>query len=139
LAAGLAAFGVEDLHWGTAYDIGRYEAGFSLLAAPPSQGIEPGGVARYALRLYPPDLPFDVGLVAASPSPSLTLRLDPASIGGDVTATLTITDSHFEPTLLPGVWYTVPITGTGAGFVRSTSVGLLVGGTRVYLPLISRD
>lgn len=139
LATLLDAFAVEDLHWGDAYDIGRYEAGFGLLAEPPSRGIEPGGMAQYALRLYPPDLPFDVTLLAATPSPSLTLSLDPAVIGGEAIATLTLTDSHSESTLLSGMRYTVPITGTGGGFVQSTFVGLLVGGTRIYLPTISRD
>jgi hypothetical protein len=120
-------------------DIGRYEAGFSLVAAPSGQRVEPGGVARYTLRLYPPDLPFNVALVAGNPSPSLTLDLDPAVIGGDATAALTINHSQSAPTLPSGEWYTVPITGAGGGFAQSTSVGLLVGGRRIYLPVVHRD
>jgi len=41
--------------------------------------------------------------------------------------------------LLPGVWYTVPITGTGGGLTSTTDVNLLVGGARVYLPLIVKE
>jgi len=36
---------------------------------------------------------------------------------------------------LPGEWYVVPITATG-GIVRTTSVRLLVGGARIYLPVV---
>jgi hypothetical protein len=80
------------------------------------------GVAHYVLCLYPPDLPFDVGLAAANPSPSLTLNLAPAVIGGDAIATLTITASHSASTHLSGVRYAVPITGTGGSFVQPTSL-----------------
>ena len=31
-----------------------------------------------------------------------------------------------------------PITGTGGGFTRTAQVGLLVGGTRVYLPVLRK-
>ena len=33
---------------------------------------------------------------------------------------------------------TKPITGTGDGVTQTTHVGLLVGGTRVWLPVILR-
>jgi hypothetical protein len=33
----------------------------------------------------------------------------------------------------------VPITGTGGGVTSLTSVNLLVGGVRVYLPLIVKE
>ena len=34
------------------------------------------------------------------------------------------------------MWVTVPITGTGGGFVRTVGVKLLYHGERSYLPLI---
>lgn len=79
-----------------------------------------------------------VALVAASPSPSLTLTLSlaPTAVDPPGQATLTLTDTHPGPTLLPGLWYTVPITASGGGCTQTTSVGLLVGGARIYLPLI---
>jgi len=77
-----------------------------------------------------------VALVAASPSPSLTLSLAPTAVDPPEQATLTLTDTHPGPTLLPGLWYTVPITASGGDCTQTTSVGLLVGGARIYLPLI---
>ena len=137
LNALLDAFGVLDFHLGSAYDIGRYEGGFLLLATPTSQATVPGGTAHYILRLFPSDSPYNVMLSSTSPSPFLTLDLSPSAITGSDTATLTVTDTHPSP-LMPGVWYILPITGTGSGFTNSTSLDLLVGGARVYFPLMWR-
>ena len=71
-------------------------------------------------------------------SPSLALTLSPAAIAPGAVATLTLADAH-AGTLLPGLWYTIPITGTGGGVTQTTSVGLLVGGTRVWLPVVLRS
>ncbi|MGC9396083.1 MAG: right-handed parallel beta-helix repeat-containing protein [Anaerolineae bacterium] len=136
LAALLDAFDVDDYHWGAAFDIGRYEAGFAVLPTPTAQAIDPGGTAHYALRLYPPDLSHAVTLTVASPSPSLILALDPAVVAPGGVATLTVTDTHAGSVLLPGLRYTIPITGSGGGATTGISVELLVGGTRVYLPLM---
>ncbi|HET92057.1 MAG TPA: DUF1565 domain-containing protein [Chloroflexi bacterium] len=139
LAALLDAFDVDDFYRGTAFDIGRYEAGFAILPRPSVRAVDPGGAVTYTLRLYPPDLPHSVTLTAASPSPSLTLVLDPAvvALGGD--ATLTVTDSHSGSALLPGLRHAIPITGSGGGFTDAVRVGLLVGGGRVYLPMVMRE
>jgi hypothetical protein len=128
----LDTFGVDDPHWGTAFDVGRYEGGFAVLPTPSVQAVDPGGVAHYSLRLHPPDLPHTVTLTAASPSPSLTLVLSPTVVASDTVATLTVT------ALLPGLSYTIPITGTGGGFTQTASVELRVSGVRVYLPLVLR-
>ena len=58
LTALLVKFNVDDYLWGAALDIGRYEAGYQLLAAPVAQRIEPGGTAQFTLSLYPSDVPF---------------------------------------------------------------------------------
>ena len=139
LTALLNAFDVEDYYWGTAVDIGRYEAGFAILPTPSSQAVEPGGTARYSLRLYPSDLPHVVALTAASPSPSLALSLEPTVIASNEVATLVVTDTHAGSDLLPGAWTSIPITGSGGGFVRTTSVDLLIGGKRTYLPVFIGD
>jgi hypothetical protein len=136
LTALITAFGVEDHHWGTAFDIGRYEGGFILLAVPVSQAVEPGGTVSYTLSLYPVDLPHAVTLGALSPSPELTLDLSPTSITGAGEATLTVTDNHGGPSL-PGLWYNLPISGQGGGFTHTVDLGLLVGGVRVHLPVVS--
>ena len=138
LTALLIAFGVTDPHWGAAYDIGRYEAGFALLAQPPAQSIDPGGTARYAISLYPPDLPHTVTLSVASPAPELMATIGPTMLAAGETATLTVTDTH-TGTLEIGLGYAITVTGAGGGFMQTTGVRLLVGGARLYLPLVTRS
>jgi len=76
----------------------------------------------------------DVTLSTDSPPPDLDWQLIPTLVSPPGQATLIITDSHPGPSL-PGEWYVVPITATG-GIVRTTSVRLLVGGARIYLPVV---
>jgi uncharacterized repeat protein (TIGR01451 family) len=128
LAALLDTFDVESTYWGEAFDIGRYEAGFSILATSYSQTVEPRGVARYALRLHPIDLPHAVTLMVTSPSPSLSVILSSAVITPGSVVTLTVVDGHTVPISAPGLRYTVPITGVGGGFTQTTSVELVVQG-----------
>ncbi|MDY6878096.1 MAG: right-handed parallel beta-helix repeat-containing protein [Chloroflexota bacterium] len=136
LAALLETFDVDDPHRGSAFDIGRYEGGFAILTTPSLQAVAPGGVAHYTLRLDPTDLPHAVTLTAANPPPSLTVALDQTVVAADVAVTITLTDTHTGSVLVPGLRYTLPITGTGGGFTHTTSVKLLVGGARVYLPFV---
>ncbi len=140
--AGLVIPGINDQYVGAGPDIGAYEYagyGFSLDVSPPSQGIDPGGVAVYHIEVQPVGGFSDtVALVTASPSPSLTLALAPAGVAPPGLATLTVTDTH-SATLLPGLRYAVPITGAGGGITQTVSAGLLVGGARLYLPLILKE
>jgi len=139
LLALLAKFGVQDDVWGPAYDIGRYEGGFALAAAPPVRVVQPGGTARYTVLLYPSDLPYTVTLAVGSPSPSLTVALSPTVVGAGVAATLTVTDTHPGAVLQPGLWYTLTVSGSGGGFLQNAAVHLLVGGWPIYLPLAVRE
>jgi hypothetical protein len=127
---------------GAAPDIGAFEYqgyGFTLSPAPPSRAIAPGAVATYTIGVQPlGGFTATVTLTAASPSPSLTLSLTPTSVTPPAQATLALTDTH-TGTLLPGLWYTIPITGTGGTVTQTTSACLLVGGMRVYLPVILRS
>jgi hypothetical protein len=52
---------------------------------------------------------------------------------------LTLTDTHVGTALMPGIRHTVTITGTSEDITQTTSVALLVGGARVYLPLVLRN
>jgi hypothetical protein len=135
--------GINDDFSGTAPDIGAYEYegyGFTLSAHPTSRSTDPGGVVTYTITVQPvAGFAEEVTLVTASPSPSLTLRLEPVLVAPPGQATLTVTDAHTNSTQLPGLWYTIPVTGSGGGISQSLSVGLLVGGTRLYLPLIVRQ
>lgn len=127
---------------GGAADIGAYELqeyGFSLSATPQVQVIEPGGSAIYVLNLQSlGGFSESVTLSASAPSPSLTLSLDPAIVIPPGQVTLTITDTHTGP-LPSGLWYSIPITGTAGEMVQQIMVDLLVGGTRVYLPIVNKE
>lgn len=137
--AGVLIPGINDDYAGSGPDLGAYESegyGFSLAVIPLSQQIDPGGVAAYDVAVQAMG-GFDaaVTLVAASPSPSLMVSLSPALVAPPWQATLTVTDTHSSP-LLPGLCYTVAITGTGGGLTETANTGLLVGGGRLYLPVI---
>lgn len=131
----LNKFGVSDWRAGTAYDIGRYESGFDLHSDPTAQAVAPNGSALYSLSLMPTDLPHNVTLSTASPSPSLTVSLNSSTLIPSGTITLTVIDQNSG--IYPQ-WYTVSITGTGGGFTRTLPVNLLVGGEYCYLPVIHK-
>jgi hypothetical protein len=136
--AGLPIPGINDGFSGAAPDIGAFEytgEGFVLSVDPPGQGIEPGGVATYDVLVQPVGGFGDpVTLASASPSPSVTLRLLPATVVPPAGALLTVTDTHPGPALV----YTLTISGTGGGFTRTAFARLWVGGTRTHLPLLIR-
>jgi hypothetical protein len=98
----------------------------------------PGGTAHYTLSLYPPDLPHTATLTATSPLTSLVTTLSSNLIGARAPVTLTVTHSQTGSTLLPGSQYTIPITGTGGGFIRTAYVKTLVCAAEIYLPIVLR-
>jgi hypothetical protein len=112
---------------------------FTLGANPSARAIAPGGVAAYRLDLAAFGFFTDTVIVtAANPSPSLTLGLAPTLISLPGAVTLTMTDTHIGP-LAPGLWYSVPVTASGGSVVKTATLGLLVGGTRTYLPVILKN
>jgi hypothetical protein len=119
-------------------DIGALE--YSMLRVTPlSRAIDPGEVITYAVEVRPLEgSTATIALSTASPSPSLALRLAPTGVAPPGRATLTVTDTHPGPVLLPGLWYSLPVTATG-GVIQSTAVNLLVGGLRLYLPVLLRS
>ncbi|MBN1250406.1 MAG: right-handed parallel beta-helix repeat-containing protein [Anaerolineae bacterium] len=134
LVALLEAFGVEDDVRGVAYDMGRYEAGFALRAAPGFRAIAAGTDALYTLSLEPVDLPYAVGLAIDVGSPDIAITLSQASLA--LTETVALTVTHLGPPVTG--WHTVAITGTGGGFEGATTVRLLVNGHGIYLPVVGR-
>ncbi|MEE9617662.1 MAG: choice-of-anchor Q domain-containing protein [Anaerolineae bacterium] len=128
---------------GLAPDVGAYEYqgyGFTLTATPSSRAITPGAVATYTIGVQPlGGFTHTVTLVATSPSPSLILSLHPTAVTSSNQATLAITDTYTGSALLPGLWHTVSITATGGGATQTTAASLLVGGARVYLPLVTKE
>ena len=137
--AGVVIPGINDDYVGAAPDVGAFEYqgyGFTSERCASARAIAPGGVATYTIDVQPiGGFSSTVTLFAASPSPSLTLQLNPTTLSPSARATLTVTDGHSGTSLLPGLWYTIPITATSGGVTQSMSVGLLVGGARVWLPV----
>ncbi len=141
--AGQIIPGINDGYSGAGPDIGAFEYqgfGFTLAADPPSQAILPGEVAVYRIRVEPAGgFTQTVSLVADNPSTNLALSLSPAQVKPPGQATLVLTDTLSSLSSLPGLWYTIPITGASGGIVQSTQVKLLVGGARLYLPVLVDD
>ncbi len=136
LVALLDAFGVTDSPRGSAWDIGRYEAGFTLRAAPTAQALAVGGTARFALSLYPPDLPHAVTLTLGSAPAGFAGALSSDVIAPNEIVTLTVT--HDGSVSGQGTWSAFTVQGASNGFTDTVEVALLVGGERVYLPLVLR-
>lgn len=137
--SGVLIPGINDDYVGAAPDIGAFEYpgyGFTLAAHPGMRAVESGGVATYRIVLEAVgSFTSSVSLTAQSPDPTLALSLDPSSVSPPGETTLAITDTSSSPAPLAGQWYTVLITGSGGGGTETTTVDLLVGGARKYLPL----
>ncbi len=133
----LNRFSVIDYSFGTSYDIGRYEYGFLLIPNPRIQAMLPGGVVTFEFSLYPTDLPYLVTLSSDSPSEYLSIAFSPGAISGTDIANVTVTDSHPPGTPMNELFQS-PVSGDGNGFLNTTLVGLLVGGSRAFLPVVRK-
>ena len=109
-------------------------AALTLEVVPSGRAIEPGGVATYSFNLG--GTLTQTVLLDSSAAPNLLLSISPASVTLPAQATLTVTSTHPGPTLMPGLVYALPVTATGGGITQTTTVTLLVGGTRTYLPVV---
>jgi hypothetical protein len=137
LTALLDAYAIQDYISGSAYDTGRYEAGYLLRTSPGSQAVESGGTVTYVLSIFPSDLPYTVTLSADSPSPGLALELSTWSLSG--TGSVSLMVSHVDPgAAQPGRWYTIEVSSSGGGFTYSLNLLLLIDGERIFLPVIRR-
>jgi hypothetical protein len=120
-------------------DIGAYEYKVSRLeASPGSQSIMPGESAMYQIQLLS-SAPINdpLTLSATNNYADLDMTLSPSQILPGQTAVLTLTDTR-SGSLNPGVWHTIPIEATNGDLSFNVEVTLLVGGERVYLPMITR-
>ena len=126
---------------GPGSDLGAFEYqefGFSLSTSPATRAIEAGGVATYTLGVSViGGFTETVNVAAGSPSPSLLVGVAPAALTPPGQATLVITSTH-SPPLMPGLYFSVPITVTGGGLTQTVSVGVIVGGARVFVPVVGR-
>jgi hypothetical protein len=149
VSSGVVAYDLPDtanarILWGTGRGsykrtgVSAVEDGFSLSAQPSTQAINPGGVATYTLKVQ--------NTIAFTGSVTLSITNNPAPGDLDLNPTsstftppmqviLTVTDLISGPPL-PGQWYSIPIQATGGGITRTTTINLLIGGTRTHLPII---
>jgi hypothetical protein len=131
--------GINTGYVGTAPDIGAFEYqcyGFTLNAVPSARAIMPGEATTFAVNVQPiGSFTSTVTLTATRPSPDLIINLAPLSIAPPGAATLIVTSSASISTPM---WFTVPVTATSVGITQMIGVNLLVGGERVYLPVIRK-
>jgi hypothetical protein len=105
---------------------------------PPSQKIDPGGAAIYAIEVQPMrTFTETIELALVSLPISLTASLDPQTILLPGYATLTVTDTH-TASLYPGTWYSMTVSATGGGYAAKQDIWLLVGGSQLFLPIIRK-
>jgi hypothetical protein len=104
--------------------------------SPAVLAIQPGGVAVFSVVVA--GAAGDTVTLSTPSAPSLTLQLMPQTLTSPGQATLRVASLHAGPQLLPGNWYTLPITATGPSGARSAQARVLVGGTRIYLPVVRR-
>lgn len=101
--------------------------------------IEPGDTVSIPVEIvHTGGFTDTVTLETANPSTELSATFNAPNIsspGGQ--ATLILKDSHTPP-MQPGQWFAVPVTATGGEIVQTTTVNVLVGGSRTYLPLCGR-
>jgi hypothetical protein len=126
-------------------DIGAYEIQtsslFELLIHPEVQAIWPGGSAAYTLTLQAaPGFAGSVNLqvVPESLPLGLTAAIQPPVLAAGETATLRLLDSNYYP-YYPGIFHHVVIYASGYGTTSSVTAHLLVGGVRLYTPLIFKN
>lgn len=118
-------------------DSGQVLTDFTLSPSPVARAIDPGGATSYqlatAIRGY---WSGPVTVTVSSPSPSVTIGLSGSIVPVPGSLTLLVTDTH--PIGSPAIWYAIPITATGSGVTQVVNAGLLIGGTKVYLPLVRK-
>jgi parallel beta-helix repeat protein len=131
--------GINADYVGTAPDIGAFEYqgyGFTLNAVPSARAILPGETTTFAVNVQPiGSFSTTVVLTTTQPSPDLIVNLAPLTIAPPGAATLIVTSSVSIST---PTWFTIPITAISTGITQTIDVNLLVGGQRVYLPIIRK-
>ena len=120
--------------------LGNPGYGFTMTLATNALVMEPGDTQTNAIEItHVGGFTSTVTLEAVSPSASLLVNLDASSItepGGQII--LTVEDLHTTP-VMPGQWYTIPITASADGLVQTSNVNVLVGGSHTYLPLVTKQ
>lgn len=110
-----------------------------LSITPAAQAIAPGRETSYTLHIDPAaDFGSTVDISVSPPSSDLQLSLSDTTVSPPADVILTVTDTHPAGSLSSGEWYKLTLTGSSGSNSYNTTADLLVGGTRVYLPLVLR-
>lgn len=110
-----------------------------MTVAPTVRAIDAGGEANYTLHIEPAAGFASPVNLSVSPALGLQLNLSATTITPPADVILTAIDTHTSGTLSPGTWHQITITANSGNVGYDTTVNLLVGGTRVYLPLLLRN
>jgi hypothetical protein len=114
------------------------DSGFTLRAPTTAQAIRRDGSATFTISLgRAGEFSGDVTLTLGAVPTGITAQLSAATVTPPGTATLTVTDSG-AGSAPAGTWYRIPVTASGGGKQRALEFLVLVGGTRVYLPVARR-
>jgi hypothetical protein len=108
--------------------------GWFLQAMPQAQVIALGDTATFTIRIQPDgNFRGPVGLNATADNPALQLQLGSATLDAPGTTTLSITN-----TVGAEGYHRITLTASGGGQERRTTLGLLIGGKRMFLPWAGR-
>jgi len=113
-----------------------YEPSFVVNVTPPFHAIDIGGTAEFTIQIQPRNgFTSTVSIVATSPSSDLILSLNPPTIIPPGESILSINDTH-PISSTEAFFYNIPITTIGGDIIKTTSVGLVINGFQIYLPII---
>ena len=126
---------------GNAPDLGALEvmigAPFYLTASPSASAILPGGGVTFTVQLNGlAGFTDSVDLNASPVPPDLQASLSPTQLSPGESASLVLQDTHTGP-LMPGIQHTIVVSGTNQEVYSAVEVRLLVGGARLYLPIVA--
>lgn len=112
---------------------------YSLTMSSSVKAIEVGESAVFQLEINAGAAFTDtVALAVSSPAAGISVMLSDSNVSPPATVTLTVTDQRPSPPALPGSWYEMTLESTALGETRAHPVGLLIGGSRLYLPVVRR-
>lgn len=113
---------------------------FTFNVTPAHQQIPFGGTAIYNLETEAyAGFTETVVLTASNTSPDLSFELTATEILPGNSVLLTVTHHNTDTVVLSGLWHTIPVTAVGGNITWVRSVSLLIGGDRIYLPLLIKN
>jgi hypothetical protein len=118
-------------------DIGAYEYHSQLVFPQPAKAAIPGGETKFEVLIQTRDsVTESFVLTVGNPNPKLDVSINPPSITKEQIGVIAITNTYTDTLMSPGIWHTLPVTATGTSLSLSGQVQLLVGGVRIFLPMV---